>query len=243
LASRSNSGIAVFLAGIGLGAFGAIFVTNMLSDDASVSQADLTTAYPQNSELPSKARTAPRAVREEARDSPADVDGDMHEASSLRPENQSGEISQAADNLRSDPQGARSLELVERTAVRVSEAHKDLLARQDGAGRSDVHAELEAEPEDDSWSYFMEQALNQFISRHPNTSKFAIFNIECRTTLCEIQAVGYDDSTSPDWSRILYDLQQEPWYEFGQVGTSSTDYQGQLAVVTHLRRRNIEAAP
>ena len=131
---------------------------------------------------------------------------------------------------------AQSAETENRVAVPVSEAHKDLLARPDGGGQSDVHAELEAEAKDDGWSYFMEQALSEFIGQHPNASKFVIFGIECRTTLCQIQAVGYDDSTMPDWSRILYDLRSQPWYEFGQAGSSSTDYQGQMAIVTHLHR-------
>jgi hypothetical protein len=95
---------------------------------------------------------------------------------------------------------------------------------------------LEAEEIDDSWSYFMKQSLQLFLSSHVEAIKFSIFHIECRTSMCEIQAVGFNDSTAPDWSRILYDMAQQPWYDFGQVGTSSNDYQGQLAILTRLYR-------
>ncbi len=103
-----------------------------------------------------------------------------------------------------------------------------------------MHAKIAAEPEDDNWSYFMEQSLMLFMSQHRNAEMFSIFNIECRTTLCEIQVIGYDQSTSPDWQRVLYDLAQQPWYDFGSVGTSNSEFQGQLAMVTHLTRRSKE---
>jgi hypothetical protein len=148
----------------------------------------------------------------------------------------------AVQNFESDigKSAAPEPEPGEHVAVPVSDAHKPFLGREDGGGRSDTHTELENEPEDAGWSYFMEQALSQFLSQHPNAGLFNIFNIECRTTICEIQALGYNDSTAPDWSRIMYDLQQQPWYDFGQVGTSQNDYQGQLAIVTHLRRTSGE---
>ena len=104
-------------------------------------------------------------------------------------------------------------------------------------GRATQHAELEAEPEDDSWSYFMEQSITIFLSQHRNADLFSVFSIECRTTLCEIQVIGFDQSTSPDWQRVLFDLTQQPWYDFGMVGTSIDDFQGQLAIVTYLTRR------
>ena len=119
--------------------------------------------------------------------------------------------------------------------IPISNAHAEMLG--DSGGRSSKHAEIEAEPKDDNWSYFMEQSLMLFVSQHRNSELFSIFNIECRTTLCEIQVIGYNESTSPDWQRILFDLHQQPWYDFGQVGTSNSEYQGQLAIVTHLTRR------
>ena len=127
-----------------------------------------------------------------------------------------------------------------RRPIPISDAHAEMLGN--SGGRSSMHAKIEAEPEDDNWSYFMEQSLMLFVSQHRNSEMFSIFNIECRTTLCEIQVVGYDESTSPDWQRVLFDLRQQPWYDFGSVGTSHSDFQGQLAIVTHLTRRTRESS-
>ena len=83
-------------------------------------------------------------------------------------------------------------------------------------------AELESEPKDDSWAYFMEQSLSlsQFMGGHPLISQFDVLHVECRTTFCQIQVVGFDDSTWPNWLSIMYDLRQEPWAEFYESGSS-----------------------
>ncbi len=91
-------------------------------------------------------------------------------------------------------------------AIPVSDAHAKLLG---GAERrNSKHAEIEAEPEDDNWSYFMEQSISMFLSQHPNAGLFTVFSVECSTTLCQIQIIGFDESTSPDWGRVLFDLRK-----------------------------------
>ncbi len=131
----------------------------------------------------------------------------------------------------------------ERSPIPVSDAHATLIGRQfttdkDTGERRAVREILEEETYDDSWSFFMEQALRQFISSHADSSQFSIFHIECRTTMCEIQAIGFDESTASNWSRVLYDLSLEPWYEFSQVGTFQDAVQGQLAILTRLSRKS-----
>ena len=136
----------------------------------------------------------------------------------------------------------------ERAGIPISDAHASFVHRQfttdEATGESRTVREIfEEEAYDDSWSYFMEQALRQFVSNHAEAAKFSIFHIECRTSMCEIQAIGFDDSTGSYWSRILYDLSLEAWYDFGEVGTYSNDYQGQLAILTRLKRAETKSAP
>ena len=129
----------------------------------------------------------------------------------------------------------------ERPSIPVSDAHASFIYNQstrdeETGERRRVRDVLESEERDESWSYFMEQTLRMFIANHADASKFSVFHIECRTTMCEIQVIGFDESTSPDWSRVLYDMTLQPWYEFGQVGTTAGRYQGQLALLTRLTR-------
>ena len=96
---------------------------------------------------------------------------------------------------------------------------------------------LELEPKDDSWAYYMEQTLLQFLGSHPSTAQFDISRIECRTTLCQLEVLGYDESTEPVWQQVVYDIRQQPWSEFGQSGTSSGKVDGRLILIGTLWRQ------
>lgn len=98
-------------------------------------------------------------------------------------------------------------------------------------------AALELEPKDDSWAYYMEQTLLQFLGAHSSIEQFEISSIECRTTKCQIEVVGYNKSTAPVWTQVMYDIRQQPWSEFGQYGSSSGTINGRLIIVGTLHRK------
>jgi len=95
---------------------------------------------------------------------------------------------------------------------------------------------LELEPRDDSWGYYMEQTLLQFLGSHPSIARFDISRIECRTTRCQVEVVGYDESTWPVWEQVMHDMRQQPWSEFGQSGSSSGNVDGSFVIVGTLWR-------
>lgn len=86
------------------------------------------------------------------------------------------------------------------------------------------------------WAYRIELAMRQFLAAHPEGPKFEISGVECRTTLCEIRAIGFDESASPGWPQIVYDLRQRLPGEFGQVGTWSSTIDGRHVLITVLWR-------
>ncbi len=96
--------------------------------------------------------------------------------------------------------------------------------------------QLGAEPKDVSWAYYMEQTLLQYLSSHSSIAQFDISLIDCRTTQCLIEVIGYDESTVPVWQQVMYDIRQQPWSEFGQYGTSSGVVDGRLTIVGTLYR-------
>jgi len=99
-------------------------------------------------------------------------------------------------------------------------------------------AELQSEPKDGSWGYFMDGAITQFLGSYPTINEFDISYVDCRTTLCQIQVTGYDESTGPTWNRLMYDMRQQPWAEFGESGTSHFDVDGRFVILQTLRRAN-----
>lgn len=100
-----------------------------------------------------------------------------------------------------------------------------------------IRAELESETKDDSWAYYMEQTLLQFLGAHSAIDQFDISRIECRTTQCQIEVFGFDESTVPVWHQVMYEIRQQSWSEFDQYGTSSGDIDGRLAIVSTLHRK------
>ena len=101
-----------------------------------------------------------------------------------------------------------------------------------------LRGELELEPKDDSWAYYMEQTLLQFLSAHPTIDQFDISSIECRTTKCQIEVFGFDESTVPVWQQVMYDIRQQPWSEFGQYGSSAGNIEGRLTIVGTFHRES-----
>jgi hypothetical protein len=99
-------------------------------------------------------------------------------------------------------------------------------------------AELQSEPKDESWAYYMEQTLRQFLGAHPSIVQFDISYIECRTTKCQIEVFGFDESTAPVWQQVMYDISQQPWSEFGQTAIASGNVDGRLAIVSTLHRKS-----
>ena len=190
--------------------------------------------------------TAAHEFADEVHDEPKSVESEEHSSSrrdlatATQLENWTAEtsIEKQQESATVPPAPASN---VVRQPIPVSDAHASIIynqsTRDEATGeRRIVRDVLESEAKDDGWSYFMEQTLQMFIAGHSDADKFSIYHIECRTSMCEIQAIGFDESTSPDWSRVLYDMSLQPWYDFGRVGTSVGNYQGQLALLTRLTR-------
>lgn len=97
-------------------------------------------------------------------------------------------------------------------------------------------SDLMSEPKDDSWAYYMEQTILQFLASHPAMSEFDVSYIECRTTTCQIQVVGFDASTGPTWQRIMYDFGQQVPDQFYQSGWSGFELDGRAVFVQTLKR-------
>ncbi len=95
---------------------------------------------------------------------------------------------------------------------------------------------LDTEPRDDAWSYFAEQSIIQFLGSHPLGSEFDVEYVECRSTICQLKVTGFDASTGPSWQRIMFDLRQEPWAEFGQHGNTWGDVEGGFVIIETMYR-------
>jgi hypothetical protein len=98
-------------------------------------------------------------------------------------------------------------------------------------------AKLMEEPEDTAWAPYMEQNISMFLSRHPAAGEFEIAYIDCRTSRCQVKAIGFDESTGPTWNRIVFEMTREPWATIGETGSSFGMLDGRFVIVQDLHRR------
>lgn len=107
------------------------------------------------------------------------------------------------------------------------------------SGHRRLHAVLEREPRDESWAHYAESLLRKFFG-NPTFAGSIDAVIECRATLCEIQAISFAPE-QVGWARVQADLQVQPWYrtEFVPRGSSSGGTgDGHEGILIHLARRD-----
>lgn len=127
--------------------------------------------------------------------------------------------------------------------IGVAESHRSLVpegAEPDryGDSPSKRHAALETEPREDAWAPFMEQAVQQSLATHPKIAAFDVLGVVCRSASCEIQVLGFGEGAGPEWSSILFDMRDQPWFEFEESASWSSSVEGGLALVSFLGNKD-----
>ena len=79
-----------------------------------------------------------------------------------------------------------------------------------------------AEPKDPTWSYATEQQLRQFISMQPAAERFQVTSADCRTTFCEVRAIGADLEAIETFQKVMGDFREQYGYP-GSAGGSESD--------------------
>lgn len=80
-----------------------------------------------------------------------------------------------------------------------------------------VEAARRAEPKDVSWAYETEQLLAQYIAAAPEMKGIAITSVECKTTFCEIKAIGTQDRQESFYG-VMHEVREQAWSTFGEGG-------------------------
>lgn len=106
------------------------------------------------------------------------------------------------------------------------------------------HKQLEHEPRDDAWATESERRIRQELALYPSASEFDVIAIDCRQTLCAVQAFSYTRS-SRDWVNAMDDLlfAKTLESEFDMVNTAFPDQAGRSAVLTFFHRRTVKPGP
>ncbi len=106
------------------------------------------------------------------------------------------------------------------------------------------HAEVESESADVSWSEYMEAQFMDYFNSKPALANFNILLVECRTTSCEVQAMGYGETANLTWLNETADITRQPWFDFNEGGGSTAALApGILGILWVYQRRNSDSIP
>jgi len=97
-----------------------------------------------------------------------------------------------------------------------------------------LQTRYEAEEREDSWAAYTEGQLAAYFAQKPELAQFNISRIDCQSSVCEIQAIGYGTGAR---EVATADIIQQPWHDFKQMSMSTRDPEpGVFAVVLVLAR-------
>jgi hypothetical protein len=130
--------------------------------------------------------------------------------------------------------------------VPLPDAHRELLAVQaqpaaavePPSSLAELHQRFESEDKDPAWAYDTERQLKSYLLRNAPSPRFDVFFVECRKSLCEIQARGYTPTAGEEWKKAIDAMAAQPWWTaFSGNSSSSSEQNGQAVMLTLLHRR------
>lgn len=99
-----------------------------------------------------------------------------------------------------------------------------------------LHGLFAAEPRDVEWAGSMEEHLKAGLAKDAAWLQLTLGRIQCRQTICEVQAVGPADMNAVTWHHEVIRMSQEPWWTFRTIASTSIQQHGLSQMLTALRR-------
>lgn len=129
-----------------------------------------------------------------------------------------------------------------RSAFALSSDHQALI--HDTVLAAADHEQLEREPRDDAWATEAERLIRQALARHARAGDFDVIAVDCRQTLCAIQAFSYGESGYREWVKAVDQLYQQTLMNlFDSVNTAFPNQGSRSPVLTFLHRKAAVAKP
>ena len=172
--------------------------------------------------------------------SPAQPQAPLHEPAASSPPNAPSAASAVAAPA-SKPTPPQAVPAVQSTFA-LSSDHRTLI-QGTLLARGDLDR-LENEPRDDAWATEAERLIRQELARHGSAADFDVIAVDCRQTLCAIQAFSYGESGHRRWVVAIDEVYQEALASaFDSVNTAFPSQGSNRApVLTFLHRKPVARA-
>jgi hypothetical protein len=101
-----------------------------------------------------------------------------------------------------------------------------------------LQAQYESDEREESWATFMEGQLKAYFGQKPELAQFNFSLIDCRTSICEVHALGYGPNALTSWTTGTADLVAQTWHDFKSMSVNQYNPQPDiLGIVLILSRK------
>jgi hypothetical protein len=129
-----------------------------------------------------------------------------------------------------------------RAVFALSSDHQALV--QDTLLASADHDLLEREPRDDAWATESERLIRQELARHGSAADFDVIAVDCRQTLCAIEAFSYGENGHREWLEAMDEAFKDALGTvFTSINTAFPTEGSRAPVLTFLHRRPVAPNP
>lgn len=102
----------------------------------------------------------------------------------------------------------------------------------------ELQARYESDEREESWATYMEGQLAAYFAQKPELAQFNFSLIDCRTSICEIHALGYGPDALMLWNIGTADIVTQTWHDFRSMSLNRHNPQPDiLGIVLILSRK------
>lgn len=138
------------------------------------------------------------------------------------------------------PTDARSMSAAQRSSARIvnEEYPPEISEMIEERVDKELQARYENDEREDSWAPYMEGLLAAYFAQKPELAQFYFSLIDCRTSVCEIHALGYGLGALTQWNTATVDIVSQPWFEFNNMSMNRRNPEPDiLAIVLILTKK------
>lgn len=102
----------------------------------------------------------------------------------------------------------------------------------------ELQARYASDEREESWATYMEGQLAAYFAQKPELAQFNFSLIDCRTSICEIHALGYGPDALTLWNIGTSDIVTQTWHDFGSMSMNRNNPEPDiLGIVLILTRK------
>ena len=207
------------IAGFLLGVFVTLAVVFWLDGKSPEMQANLTG----QSSLPEEAAEVQRANPMKRIDEAAKEDGEeLNRSTSSEAVSYAEPLALQAESIVTPPPDATVPGPTQRLSAKTTnnDYPAEIADMIENSVDKELQSRYESDEREESWATYMEGQLLAYFAQKPELAQFNFLLIDCRTSICEIHALGYGPDALTFWNTGTADIVTQTWHDFQSMSVN-----------------------